>query len=116
SGAGHEGVVEGANHVEDESARLADVDVQGLEQFMPAVASNEEGDGEDEDGAKKKKQIGAADEADNAGLDARADEGGLIVSVGELVAIDFTAMFYEDGKDLIAFAIDAENIGGATIF
>ncbi len=52
--AGQERVVERADHVDDERAQRADVDVDRLEQQVPAEAGHQIGDGENPNGGEEK--------------------------------------------------------------
>ena len=69
--AGHEGVVERADHVEHERPPESHVDIQRLEQFVPSIRDDEEDDGEDKDRSQEQAGVGLMQHRPDAAIDQR---------------------------------------------
>ena len=76
--AGHEGVVERADHVDRERPRLRDADVQRAEQHVPAEAGEQVAQRQDEDRPEQVVPVGLPDHADQPDLDERQGDGELV--------------------------------------
>ena len=76
--AGHEAVIERADHVEHERARLCEADIHCLQQQMPAAAGDQKTEGQHHQCRQQERQVCLADESDEADIDQRIRDGHVI--------------------------------------